>query len=77
LGEGDQNSGISKPGPRGYLARISAKFRNFFWSCRRHLQEQQFRILLIAKAIAIINRNHVLTRLRPPLRRMRFSEATR
>jgi len=38
---------------------------------------KQFRILLIAKAIAIINRNHVLIRLPPPLRRMRFSEATR
>src|SRR6266508_6031061 len=37
---------------------------------------KQFRILLIAKAIAIINRNHVLIRLPPPLRRMRFSEAT-
>jgi len=28
-------------------------------------------------AIAIINRNHVLIRLPPPLRRMEFSEATR
>ncbi len=30
LGEGDQNSGNFMRGPRGYLARISAKFRKLF-----------------------------------------------
>ena len=46
-------------------------------SNRRRDLKQSYSNRTKSRPIAIINRNHVLIRLPPPLRRMEFSEATR